>query len=558
MCAAAEFYGHIAHFDNADDIAVLLTEEGGGAHLLCLLNRKLHCIDIGAVEDHVGHKAVDLCDLLNAECGEMGKVKAQMVRLNQRTRLMHMVAEHLDERRLEQVRCAVCAADGLAALGINADGDSVAELDLSALDKAVVHELAALVLLDVIHSDAGAFGTDEAVVRDLTAHLGVHGCLIENDYDLLARLCAAAQLLVRDDCEDLRITLVVFVADKLRLRDLFAEVDSCPAEVAQRLSRLSRANALFFHECLEARLVNAHALILAHLDGEVNGEAVGVVELECIAAGKDRLALCLVLIHQVGENFHTGVDCAGEVLLLYLDNAGDVILLLTKLGVLALVLVDNGVDDLVKERLVHSQKLAVACRAAEQAAQNVASALVGGENAVADHEGRASDMVGDNAQRHVHLVRLAVVCARQLADLVGNVHDGVHVEEGVNALTHDRKTLKAHAGVDILLFKLGIVVVAVVVKLGKDVVPDLHVSVTVTADGAVRLAAAVLLAAVKVYLGAGAAGTGAVLPEVVLLAEAENTLRRDADLLVPDIKRLIVINVDGGIESVGIYAYPLG
>ena len=60
--------------------------------------------------------------------------------------------------------------------------------------------------------------------------------------------------------------------------------------------------------------------------------------------------------------------------------------------------------------------------------------------------------------------------------------------------------------------------VAVVVELGEHVVPDLDVPVAVAAHGAAGLAAAVLRSTVIVDLGAGAAGAGAVLPEVVRLA----------------------------------------
>ena len=81
---------------------------------------------------------------------------------------------------------------------------------------------------------------------------------------------------------------------------------------------------------------------------------------------------------------------------------------------------------------------------------------------------------------------------------------------------------------------------AVVIKLAENIVPDLDVTIAVAADGAVWLAAAVLLATVIVYLRAGAARAGAVLPEVILLAEAEDALCRDTDLLVPDLPCLVV------------------
>ena len=74
-------------------------------------------------------------------------------------------------------------------------------------------------------------------------------------------------------------------------------------------------------------------------------------------------------------------------------------------------------------------------------------------------------MVCNNTQRDVHLIALSVICTRQLADLVRDVHDRIDIEEGVHILTHDRKAFKAHARVDILLFKFGIIALAVVIEL---------------------------------------------------------------------------------------------
>ena len=146
---------------------------------------------------------------------------------------------------------------------------------------------------------------------------------------------------------------------------------------------------------------------------------------------------------------------------------------------------------------------------------------------------------------------------------MGDVHHGVHVEQGVHPLAHAGQPLQAHAGVNILLLQLGVVALAVVVKLGEDVVPHLHIPVAVTAHRAARLAAAVLGAPVVVDLRAGAAGAGAVLPEVVPLAELENTPGGDADVLIPDAEGLVVrrggvaAGKDRGVQPLRVQAHPL-
>ena len=354
------------------------------------------------------------------------------------------------------------------------------------------------------------------------------------------------------------------VADKFRGRNVLAELNARPAEVTERLARLAGAGLLLLHLVVKGLAVERHALVLDHLDRQVDGEAVGVVQFERVRAGKDGLALFLMGGEKLGEDLHAAVDGLGEVLLLGADDLGDIGLTLAQLGIVALVLVHDRVHDLIEERAVDAEKLAVAGRSSQQTAQHIAAALVAGQHTVADHEGGGTDMVGDDAQGHVFLAALAVARTGDLGDLVRDVHHGVDIKERIDVLAHDGQTLKAHAGVDVLLLELGVVVVAVVIELGEDDVPDLHIAVALAADGAAGLAAAVLFAAVVVNFRAGAARTGAVLPEVVLLAELEDAVLGDTDLLVPDAERLVVggrglvAGENRGIQAVRVEADPLG
>ena len=258
------------------------------------------------------------------------------------------------------------------------------------------------------------------------------------------------------------------------------------------------------------------------------------------------------------KDAHTPVDGPGEALLLGTDDLGDVGLLLPQVAILALIFVDHGVHDLIQERLVHAQELAVASGPAQQAAQHIAPALVGGEDTVANHERGRPDMVRDDPQGHIPFLALAIERPGELRNLVGNVHHRVHIKQRIHILAHHRQALQAHAGVDILLLQLRIIVVAVVIKLGKHIVPDLDIPVAIAAHGASGLTAAVFLTPVIVNLRAGAAGAGAVLPEVILLAEAEYPLLGDADLLIPDVKGLVIALIYRGIQPLLLQPYHLG
>ena len=222
------------------------------------------------------------------------------------------------------------------------------------------------------------------------------------------------------------------------------------------------------------------------------------------------------------------------------------------------VLCDDRIQNLGQEGTVDAQQLAMTRCTAQQTAQNVAAAFVRRNDAVADHHSGRTDVVGDNAQRDVDLLILVILDASDALDVLHDVADGIDLEQRANALYNTSQTLQTHTGIDVLLLELGVVAVAVVVELREYVIPDFHVAVAVTANRAVGLVAAILFAAIVVDLRARAARTRAMLPEVVGLAKAENALSGDADFLVPDFKCLVVINVDGRIETIGVDANPLG
>ena len=565
MRTTAELHGHIAHLDHTDNVAVLLAKHRDGALLLRFLDGQHLGHNGDAAQDRVIDEGIDREQLLGRDGLKVREVEAQTVGLNERTGLMHVIAEHRLERGVEQMRRGVAAADGHAAFHINGCRHGVAELEAAGDDLAAVHELAALVLLDVGDLKDALAAADHAHVADLAAHFGIEWGLVEYDNALHAAHHGLSLLALDHQRDDLRIVDgVVVIADKFGGRHVLAELNACPAEVAERLARLARAGLLLLHLLVEALAVERHALVLDHFDRQVDGEPIGVVELECVRAGEDGLALLLVGGEKLGEDLHTAVDGLGKVLFLRADDLGDIGLTLAQLGIVALVLVHDRVHDLIEERAVDTEELAMARGSSQQAAQHVAAALVAGQHAIADHEGGGADMVGDDAQGHVFLAALAVARAGNLGDLVRDVHHRVDIKEGVNVLAHNGKTLKAHAGIDVLLLELGVVVVAVVVELGEDDVPDLHIAVAVAADGAAGLAAAVLFAAVIVNFRAGTAGAGAVLPEVVFLAELEDAVLGNADLLVPDAERLViggrrfVAGEDGWIQTVGVKTHPLG
>ena len=165
-------------------------------------------------------------------------------------------------------------------------------------------------------------------------------------------------------------------------------------------------------------------------------------------------------------------------------------------------------------------------------------------------------MIGNQTDGHIIERILLVRLSGQFTDLVADCFHRINVEYGIHILHDNRKTLKSHTGIDILLGKFSITTLAITLKLGKYVVPYFHKAVTVTADLAVRLTAAVFFSAVIIDLGARTAWTCAMLPEIVTLSglgvtvESCDTLCRHTDFLRPDVERLVILPVDRRIKSV--------
>ena len=135
--------------------------------------------------------------------------------------------------------------------------------------------------------------------------------------------------------------------------------------------------------------------------------------------------------------------------------------------------------------------------------------------------------------------------------------DCIYIKNRIYILNNDSKSLKTHTSIDVFLFQCCIVSVSIILELCENVVPYFHVTVAVTTYGTSWFSTAVFLTTVIVDLRTWTAWTCAVLPEVVLFSETENTFRRNPYFFVPDIEGFIIIQVNGWVETVCIKPYNL-
>ena len=147
--------------------------------------------------------------------------------------------------------------------------------------------------------------------------------------------------------------------------------------------------------------------------------------------------------------------------------------------------------------------------------------------------------------------------ACQAADQITQGFQSINVEDGSHVLNGNRQTLKTHAGINVLLNKIRVIAVSIIVELRKYDIPDLHEAVALAAHDILR-SVSVLLSAVIVNLRAGTAGAGAMLPEIVRLAELVNMIGRNVHIIQPDIVSLFIVHIDRRIQTLRIQSDALG
>ena len=218
---------------------------------------------------------------------------------------------------------------------------------------------------------------------------------------------------------------------------------------------------------MEALLVDLDALLRSDLLGQVEGEAEGIVQLEDVQTLQQVLVSLFQTVDHVVQDVHAGVDGAGKVCLLGADDLLDIGVVLTQLGVSGLAGLDDRLHQLHEEGAADAQHTAMTGSAAEQTAQHVAAALVGGQDAIRHHEGAAADVVGDDADGDVLLGVGTVGLAGDVLHMVQHALDGIDLEQVAHTLHHAGQTLQTHAGINVGACQTLVMALAVGVELAE-------------------------------------------------------------------------------------------
>ena len=129
MCSAAELDAVVAHAYDSYDIAVLFTEDGHCAELLCLVDRHLFHLYRQILIDLLIYDILDLLDLLSSHRLEVVEVESEIVLVYIGTCLHDVITQNISECLLHEVCSGVASGDLVSSDRIYLKAYSVTFLD---------------------------------------------------------------------------------------------------------------------------------------------------------------------------------------------------------------------------------------------------------------------------------------------------------------------------------------------------------------------------------------------------------------------------------------------
>ena len=454
--------------DDTHVIAVFLAKERHGSHGFRLSYRRMTAFfEFQVLTNEFIRYLLHLAQLLGCHFLEVAEVKTQAVGGHERAFLLYVLAQHLTQRIMEDMRRSMVAHDRSAALSIHLSGEFAGDTCHTTCDERhLVHDQyrQTVLALAVEHLKALVIQTQATGIADLTTHLRVKGVL--GDDDLEERL---AFLLHAAVTKDLGLYSELVVAHEIRL----AFLDDIP--VAEVLL-IRRATHLFLVRkgFVILLLVGGETVLAKDEFREVKRETVGVLEREDIDTADLSLTGFLRFVHQLIEETDTFIERAEECLLLGFDDRHDLRLLLHQLGVRFAQIGDELRYQLIEERLTHvEERITVPHGTAKDTTDDVTGFLVRRQLTVGDSKRYRTDMVCDDAHGYIGLLVLAVLAMTDLADLLQHRLEDIGVVVGGLTLDGTHETLEAHTGVDHFLRQRLQRSVRFAVILHEDDVPDL-------------------------------------------------------------------------------------
>ena len=392
---------------------------------------------------------------------------------------------------------------------------------------------------------------DHTGISSLTTAFCVERCFIQDHAACLALACCICIAFCANDRFNEACIKQRFVSGEVCLafhgKLCIYFIPACIIHFLFRLGTLF----LFFHSLFEAVQVDLITGLFQDLPCQVDRETVGIVQLERLFAVKRFASFCFQFIHVGIDDLHALIDGGCEFFFFDSDDFFDHIAALFQLRIRIAGSFDHLFGKFRQERSFDAQDPAVTRCTSDETAQYIFSAFVTRQNRIADHKRHGAQMIRDNTDGNVRFCFPVLIFNSGFSHYcIQDIFDSIYVENGFYTLHDARQTFDPHTCIDVRMGQIAVVSFIVAAELCEHMVPELNVTVAVTSRLAVRVIAAVFLAAVKIDFRARTAWTSPDLPEVIILAQTHDPLFRHADNIAPDGISVVIVFIYGSPESV--------
>ena len=288
---------------------------------------------------------------------------------------------------------------------------------------------------------------------------------------------------------------------------------------------------LLLHFLFKAGNIHFQAFFPQHQFGQVEREAVSIVEYKGIGSVQGVLAFGFELAYQLLQEAFAGFEGFQECVFLFADYFLDKSLLLVQFGEVAAHLLFEDVHQFIDEGIVEVQEaVAVAYGTAQDAADHVAGLVVGRQLPVGNGEADRPHVVGNDPHGHIALGIGTIGDAGGLGKSRNQRLEHIGIVIRFLSLDYHAEPLEAHPGIDALGRQFFQMPVGHALELHEHQVPDFDYQRIVLVDQilAVCLCAFLVGTQVDMDFGTRAAGAGvAHLPEIVVLVAEQDAFLGD-------------------------------
>ena len=168
--------------------------------------------------------------------------------------------------------------------------------------------------------------------------------------------------------------------------------------VDRELSTLLRAHSLLLHLGFITGEIKRHLPLSSDIIGQIQWEAIGVVEFKYQFAGNNRATH---MLESLIKNLHTMIEGLSELLLFFVQHLCYLSCLYPQFWVCLSHFVSQRIDQLIEKRTRCTQLIAMPYRTPNDSAEHITPAFIAWTHIIDNQKSTGSDMISNDLERIV-------------------------------------------------------------------------------------------------------------------------------------------------------------